>query len=154
MNKKNILGNPQHYGVWVGEFLNVTFNDNPPLLINNHGNNIDSNQLTRRHTETHRDVHSTASRCKWWDFEFTTMMHRDRSGHTTWIVIIASVKLLMSIIIGSKSSDWLLPAYSILHINQLCLLTKISRCSNVYRIYIKWKGDVQPGGLACFLAQS
>ena len=31
MNKKNILGNPQHYGVWVGEFLNVTFNDNPPL---------------------------------------------------------------------------------------------------------------------------
>ena len=51
MNKKNILGNPQHYGVWVGEFLNVTLNDNPPLSINNHGNNIDSNQLTRRHTE-------------------------------------------------------------------------------------------------------
>ena len=64
MNKKNILGNPQHYGVWVGEFLNVTLNDNPPLSINNHGNNIDSNQLTRRHTETHRDVQSTASRCK------------------------------------------------------------------------------------------
>ena len=38
------------------------------------------------------------------------MMHRDRSAHTTWIVIIASVKLLMSIIIGSEyfsSSDWL-----------------------------------------------
>ena len=32
MNKKNMLGNPQHYGVWVGEFLNVTFNDNPPNL--------------------------------------------------------------------------------------------------------------------------
>ena len=34
MNKENILGNPQHYGVWVGGiFLNVTFNDNPPLSI-------------------------------------------------------------------------------------------------------------------------
>ena len=38
------------------------------------------------------------------------MMHCDRSAHFTWIVIIASVKLLMSIIIGSKyfsSSDLL-----------------------------------------------
>ena len=43
MNKKNMLGNPQHYGVWVGEFLNVAFNDNPPLSTNNHGSNMDSN---------------------------------------------------------------------------------------------------------------
>ena len=38
------------------------------------------------------------------------MMHCDRSAHTTWILIIASVKLLMSIIVGSKyfsSSDLL-----------------------------------------------
>ena len=39
---------------------------------------------SHRDTETHRDVQSTASRCQWWDFEFTTMMHCDRSAHTTW----------------------------------------------------------------------
>ena len=30
------------------------------------------------------------------------------------------------------------------------MFAKISRFSNVYRIYIKWKGDADPGGLAFF----
>ena len=37
-----------------------------------------------RYLAATRDVHSTATGCKWLTFRFTTMMQRNQSAYTTW----------------------------------------------------------------------
>ena len=39
-----------------------------------------------RYLAATKDVHSTAIGCKWLSFRFTTMMQRNQSAHTTWLI--------------------------------------------------------------------
>ena len=55
-----------------------------------------------RYLAATRDVHSTATGCKWLTFRFTTMMQRNQSAHTTWNLTFVKTGLKLH-----KKKKWL-----------------------------------------------